>query len=402
MNIRIPSSFESVPDAAQGIPDRVRRGNAAASSRLRLILGILGAVLLAALVIFVVLPLLGGAKPRATPAPPVVVQRAAKKDLSVVEHTIGTVVSPATVQLTARVQGQLLKAYFVEGQTVHRGDLLFQIDPGPFRAALDNAEATLGTAQQKAARYGRLLTQKAVAPQDADDAEAAYLVAKANVDAARLNLGYTQIRSPIDGKTGAIMIQPGNQITPSGSGMTSVGVTNPAASTLVVITQMRPIKISFALPQADLPRIQKRLATQGMVATLTPQGGGTPLTATVDFVGNQVSDQTGTIELRATFANENEALVPGQLVDVGVVLDTIKGATTVPHDAVNLGPNTSFVYVVKNGVAQMVTVKVISDDGTSAAIQGLVKAGDAVITDGQLKVVAGKPVKVSRAPTQQK
>jgi len=402
MNIRIPSSFESMPDAVQGIPDRVRRGYDGTSSRMRLILSLAGLALLIAVIWLVVVPLFTGSKPKTPPPPPVIVQRASVADLPVAEHTIGTVVSPATVQLTSRVQGQLLKAYFVEGQSVHRGDLLFQIDPRPFQAVLDNAVATLADARAKADRYGRLLAQKAIAGQDADDAKAAYLVAKANVDAARLNLEYTRIVSPIDGKTGAIMIQPGNQITPSGSGMTSVGVTNPSASTLVVITQMQPIKISFALPQADLPRIQKRLAGQGMVATLTPQGGGDPLTAKVDFVGNQVSDQSGTIELRATFGNETGALVPGQLVDVGVVLDTVKGATTVPHDAINLGPNTSFVYVVKNKIARMVTVKVISDDGTTAAIQGPVKPGDTVITDGQLKVVPGKPVTISRAAPQKK
>ncbi|MEJ0028477.1 MAG: efflux RND transporter periplasmic adaptor subunit [Rhizomicrobium sp.] len=401
MNIRIPSSFESMPDATQGIPDRVRRTYAQTGSRLKLILGLLGLALLIALAV-VLVSVLGGGKTRTPPPPAVVVQHAARQDLTVVEHTIGTVVSPAMVQLTSRVQGELQKAFFVEGQLVHRGDLLFQIDPRPFQAALDNALATLGTAQAKAARYGRLMDQKAVAPQDADDAKAAYLVAKANVDAARLNLEYTRIRSPIDGKTGPIMIQPGNQITPSGSGMTQVGVTSPSASTLVVITQIQPIKISFALPQADLPRIQKRMAQQGMAVTLTEQGGGAPLTATVDFVGNQVNDQTGTIELRATFGNENGTLVPGQLVDVGVVLDTIKGAITVPHDAINLGPATSFVYVVKAGVAQMVTVKVVSDNGTTAAIEGAVKPGDTVISDGQLKVVPGKPVTIARAAPQKK
>jgi len=401
MNIRIPNAFDAMPDAVQGIPDRVRRGYDNTSSRMRLIWGIVGALLVAVLAWVIYNSLVPVAK-KEPPPPPVIVQRASVADLPVVEHTIGTVVSPATVQLTSRVQGQLLKAFFVEGQTVHTGDLLFQIDPRPFQATLDNAVATLADAKAKAARYGQLLSQKAIAAQDADDTKAAYLVAKANVDSARLNLEYTQIRSPIDGKTGAIMIQPGNQITPSGSGMTSVGVTNPTASTLVVITQMRPIKISFALPQADLPRIQKRLAGHGMAVTLTPQGGSTPLTAMADFVGNEVSGQTGTIELRATFGNEDQTLVPGQLVDVGVMLDTIKSATTVPHDAINLGPNTSFVYVVKSGVARMVTVKVISDDGTTAAIQGPVKPGDTVITDGQLKVIAGKPVRISRPATQQK
>jgi multidrug efflux system membrane fusion protein len=397
MNIRMPSSFESVQDTVQ---DRIRDTYGRTTSRTRLVLGIAVAVAVVLVLFFVVLQLFT-AKPQVAPPPSVIVQRAVKTDLPVVEHTIGTVVSPALVQVTSRVQGQLQKAFFTEGQTVHAGQVLFQIDPRPFQDALNNAEAVLGTAQAKWARYGRLLAAKAVAPQDADDAKAAYLVAKANVDAARLNLSYTRIASPIDGKTGPILIQPGNQVSATGGGSTAVGATAPA-SMLVVLTQIRPIKISFSLPQADLPRIQKRMAAQGMAVTLTPQGDTTPLNAKVDFVGNQVNDQTGTIELRATFGNENGALVPGQLVDVSVVIDTIKGAVAVPHDAINLGPSTSFVYVVKDRIARMEPVKVVSDDGTTAAIQGAVEPGDSVITDGQLKVVAGKPVATTHAAPQRK
>jgi multidrug efflux system membrane fusion protein len=272
--------------------------------------------------------------------------------------------------------------------------LLFQIDPRPYQAALDSATATLASTRAKAERYARLLAEKAVAPQDADDAKAAYLQAVAAADMARLNLAYTQIRSPIDGKTGPILIQPGNQIVAS-AGVTGTATTG--SSALVVITQLQPIKISFSLPQADLPRIQQRMSAQGMQVALTQQGAtGKPLIATVNFVGNTVDDKSGTIELRATFGNENGTLVPGQLVDVGVVLDSMKGAVVVPHDAVNLGPASSFVYVVKKGAAQMVPVKVLHDDGTNAAIQGKVRVGDSVVTDGQMRVVPGKPVAIAK------
>jgi multidrug efflux system membrane fusion protein len=396
MNIRIPNSFESVPDAVQTLPGRVRQSYRQASSRTRLILGIVGALVLVGLAYYF---LSGPARPKAPPPPPVIVQRVEVMDLPVIEHTIGTVVSPATVQVTARVQGEIQRAFFTEGQEVHTGDLLFQIDPRPYKAAYDNAAATLTAAKAKADRYARLLAQKAVAPQDADDARAAYGVAVANADAARLNLGYTQIRSPIDGKTGPILIQPGNQVMASAGASGGVATAPAQQPALVVITQVRPIRISFALPQADLPRIQQRMSLpQGMPVTLTPQGtaGSKPLTAQVNFVGNQVNDQTGTIELRATFSNESGTLVPGQLVDVGVVLDTLKSVTVVPHDAINLGPNLSFVYIVKNGIAQMVPITVIHDDGTTAAIRGNVRAGDTIITDGQLRVTPGKPVSVSK------
>ncbi len=390
MNIRVPEPRPTLP-VVQDAPQQTRRPN----WTLRLIVGAV-VIALGGLILY---SIFGGSKPKTPPPPPVVVQPVTRKDMAVVEHTIGTVVSNATVQVTARIQGQLLKAYFTEGQMVHQGDLLFQIDPAPYQAAYDSAAASLASAKAKAERYARLLAEKAVAPQDADDAKAAYLMAVAAADTARLNLGYTQIRSPITGKTGAILVQPGNQITAS-AGITT-GTT--ATSALVTITQLRPIKISFDLPQADLPRIQKRMGKQGMQVTLTQQGAtDAPLTAMADFVGNEVDPRSGTVELRATFGNENDTLVPGQLVDVGVVLDTYKGATVVPHDAVNLGPSTSFVYVVKDGKAVMVPVTVLHDDGTNAAIKGKLKPGDTIITDGQLKVVPGKPVTITKTPPQKK
>jgi membrane fusion protein, multidrug efflux system len=387
MNIRFPSSLETV-QPAQTAPGRV-------GGRARLIWGILGAVI----VVFVAWRIFGGylvPTPK-RPPPPVVVQAVGRQDVPVVEHTIGTVVSNATVQLTARVQGQLLKAYFTEGQTVKAGDLLFQIDPGPYQDAYNSAAAMLASTKAKAERYARLLQQKAIAPQDADDARAAYLQAKANADSARLNLGYTQIHSPIDGKTGPVLIQPGNQIMAAMGA--STGNTTAAAlpTTLVVITQLQPVKISLSLPQADLPRIQARAAAHMLTVAIDNHAvsGGT-LTAPVNFIGNAVDDKTGTIELRATFQNANNELVPGQLVDVGVTLGTLKGAKTVPHEAINLGPNSPYVYVVRQGEAFLVPVEVLHDDGTTAAIAGKIEAGEQVVIDGQLRVIPGKPVQISK------
>ena len=395
MNIRFPANLETVPAATRSATDRIQ-----GMSRRTLVIIVVAAV---AVVGFFAWRLFfsGPAAPQKV-VPPVVVQAVGQQDIAVIERTIGTVISNATVQLSARVQGQLLKANFKEGDLVHTGQLLFQIDPRPYQASYSSALASLASARSKADRYARLLAQKAIAPQDADDARAAYLEASAAAETARLNLEYTQIRSPIDGKTGPILIQPGNMVM-AGAGSSGVGATSAAApaSTLVVITQLQPVKISFSLPQADLPRIQARALAHTLTASVDNHGGtGAALTVPVDFVGNAVDDKTGTIELRATFQNANSELVPGQLVDIGVTLDAIRGAKVVPHEAVNLGPNMHFVYVVRDGNAVMVPVTVLHDDGTTAAIDGKLKVGDKVVIDGQLRVIPGKPVLISKPAKQ--
>ena len=387
MNIRIPDTLPTMSAAAQTLPDRIRR----TSSRTRLI----GGVAVIAVAAFIAWRIFGGPAVHQRPAPPVEVTRVETKDVAIVEHTIGTVLANATVQLTARIQGQIVRANFVEGQFVHKGDLLFQIDPRPYQAAYESAVASLASARLKAERDARLLAANAVAPQDADDAKAAYLEAKANAETARLNLEYTSIRSPIDGKTGPILIQPGNQVMASAGTGNSASASSGTSNTLVVITQVQPVKISFSLPQADLARIQDRQRSNGLSASIDNHAAdGTHIDVPIDFVSNAIDNNTGTIELRATYANADSRLVPGQLVDVGVTLNAIKGAIVVPHDAVNLGPTSRFVYVVKDGKAEMHEVKVLYDGGSEVAIQSDVRPGDIVVTDGQLRVLPDKPVNV--------
>ena len=254
---------------------------------------------------------------------------AEQRDMQVIERTLGTVIANSSVSVTARVQGQLTKAAFKEGQMVKTGDLLFQIDPAPYKAAYDSALGVLMGAKTNADRSASLLKQNAIAPQTNDNAQAAYLQAKANAEAARLNLEFTQIRSPVDGKTGPILLQPGNLVSVN-------GLTAP----LVTITQIQPIKVSFALPQSDLPRIQARSQHGGLTVKVNLHDvGGDDLTAPVDFVSNTVNATSGTIELRSTFPNGDLALVPGQLVDVVVELSDIPNATVVPREAVNTGPD---------------------------------------------------------------
>ena len=310
-----------------------------------------------------------------TNAAPVRIARVDKRDMAVVERSLGTAVANTLVQVVARVQGNLESANFKEGQFVKKGDLLFQIDPRPFQAALAQAEAIwrrdqaqLENALRDKARYAALSQQGAISVQQRDtsatnaDVMAATVAAdKAAADMARLNLGFAQIRSPVDGKTGPVLIQPGNMITG----------TSGSSTPLVTIAEVRPIKISFTLPQSDLPRIQARQETGQLLATLDVRDrAGHELRAPVDFTSNIVSNQSGTIELRATFPNADLSLVPGQLVNVTVQLDDIPGALVVPRDAVNDSPTGSFVFAVRNGKAVQVPVTVETDDGTNAAVAG--------------------------------
>ncbi len=328
------------------------------------------------------------AGPRRDAAAPVRVAQVQRRDMAVIERTIGTVVANSNVQVTARVQGQLLSAYFKEGQLVKKGQLLFQIDPRPYQAALDSAAANLVSSETRMNRYKSLIGSNAIAQMTYDDALAAYLTAKAAVDTAKLNLEYTRITSPVNGKTGAILVQPGNLVTPSAS----VG-----ASALVNITEIQPIKVSFSLPQADLPRIQARARMPG---GLTAQirlhdAGGQDLSAPVDFVNNAVAGTSGTIELRASFANKDASLVPGQLVDVVVELASLPGALVVPRDAINNGPDGQFVYVVTPDMtAEQHAVKLLFDDGAFAAISSDIHEGDRVVTNGQLRVLPGGKVSI--------
>lgn len=391
-NMSLPKELRT--GAFQRFPGIQKR----AGSRIRLLGGIAAALLVTGAAWWLSGQQTGA--PSQEPAPPVIVARAVLKPVTMFERTIGTVVANATVQVTSRVEGQLVSAAFKEGDFVKKEDLLFQLDPRPFKAALDQAlatqkkdEAQAAAARHDAERYAALVAQGAVSRSEADQilanahALAATVAAdKANVEAARLNLAYTQIRSPIDGKTGAIAVEPGNIVPANGT------------IPLVTITQIEPIKVSFSLPQGDLPIIQSQMKAGKLMAVIEIRGAqDRQLQAPVTFVGNEVSGRTGTIELRATFPNKDHALVPGQLVDVKVALKNLPKAIVVPHRAVNAGPDGPYVYVVENDkIVSTRPVKVLYDDGTQAAVSGRINSGDRVVTEGQLRLLPGMAVSIIR------
>lgn len=331
---------------------------------------------------------------------PVTIATAETRDVPVYAQTIGTVMANATVQVKSRIDGQIVAAGFKEGQFVRKGDLLFQIDRAPYEAALRAAQANLQRDQAQLANarldLGRAntLVKKGYVSQQTRDAALAQSKAlagsvaadQAAVDQALLQIGYTEIRSPVDGKTGPILVDAGNIIKANDAGA------------LVVVTQVQPVKISFSLAQQNLPKLQARMKEKALAASLKAHDGGADspdITAPIDFIANTVNAASGTIELRATYDNPDLRLVPGEFVDVRVRLDDLKSAITVPREAVNTGQAGLYVYVVKaDKTVELRKVTVLYQDADMAAVSGELKAGETVIIDGQLRVAPGGKVKV--------
>jgi multidrug efflux system membrane fusion protein len=371
---------------------------------------LIGVVVLAALA-FGLYELMGGSSGggrggRDGKPAPVRVAVAQLKNVPVTTRTIGTVLANATVEVKSRIDGQIIRAPFREGDIVRAGQLLFQIDPRPWQEVLRQAEAALArdSAQLQSAnaianRTVRLSKIGAASGQERDIAIAnaralAGTVAadKAAVQQARLQLGYTRIVAPITGKTGPILVHAGNLVRANDT------------DALVTITQLQPVKISFALPQSDLPALQDRLRDGTLAATVRARnesgiavsGETEEFSIKVDFIGNIVSSTTGTVELRATHANPDMRLVPGEQVDVTVRLAVLANVVQVPREAVNVGQNGSYVFVVENGKAVMRGVHVLYQDEHIAALRGAVRAGETVVTDGQLRLTPGARVDIVR------
>ena len=351
-----------------------------------------------------------GGGQRGPQAAPVRVATAGVRDVAVVNRTIGTVLANSIVNVKSQVDGPLLSANFKEGQMVKKGDLLFQIDPAPFEATVRQSEAQmardqaqLASAQADAERAVMLADRGIVSAQQRDQlvANAKALQAtveadRAALDRARLNLGYTKIYSPIDGKTSAYIVYPGNQVR-----------ANDQAG-LITITEIQPVKIAFNLPQANLPRLQDRMREDALIATVTVRNdveaslavgqerqsdNGIPVK--VDFIGNTVDARTGTIELRATFANPDFRFVPGELIDVGVRLETLNKTVFVPREAVNVGQSGPYVFVVgPDNKADMRPVQVTYEDSFIATLGSGVREGERVVVDGQLRLTPGTSVSI--------
>jgi membrane fusion protein, multidrug efflux system len=340
-------------------------------------------------------------KPPAPAAVPVTAAQVVVKAMPVRVQAVGNIVPAETVAVRSQVTGPLAEVHFTEGQDVARGDLLFTIDPRPFQAQLQQAQGELGRVQaaadfarREAARYKELFDRGLVArsqyeqvASNAASADATGRAARAAVDNARLQLSYTAVRAPLAGRSGRVLVTRGNLVQAN-------------ATDLIVINRMRPIDVGFAVPAEHLNEIRRRAAEQALAVDATPAGETQPVTGTLSFVDNRVDPQTGTIQLKATFANDDARLWPGQFVTVAVTLGVEPDALVVPSPAVQTGQQGSYVFVVKpDGSAELRGVAVKRQVGDETVLAKGVNPGETVVTDGHLRLAPGARVEVQSQPT---
>jgi len=362
-------------------------------------------------------------KPRSD-AVPVEMAAATQRDVPIQIKGIGNVEALSTVAVRSQVEGTLQRVYFTPGQEVKKNDLLFMIDPRPLQAALSQAEANLVKAMAAVAqaqsivardqatalnsriianRDAKLIEDGVISREEYDNAvsaaqaadatvradessvanlQAAVKAEQANVQNSRVQLGYTSIRAPINGKTGNLAITAGNLI--------------PANNTtpLVTITQTAPIYVTFSVPEQDLLRIRQYSSSSAFkVEVVIPGDESHPAQGKLSLLDNTVDTTTGTIRLKATFDNDDERLFPGQFVNVVLTLGTQDEAIVVPSQAVQVGQDNSFVYVVKPDMTTEVrTVKTGTTIENMTVIEDGLKPGEQVVTDGQLRLVPGAKV----------
>jgi multidrug efflux system membrane fusion protein len=339
----------------------------------------------------------------ARPAAPVVVAVAEQRDVPVQLSAIGNVESYQTVQIRSQVNGQIQSIFFKEGQDVHKGQLLFQLDKKPFQADLEKAqgmlqhdEAQAANSRLQAERYNVLEMQGVASKEQADqvraqakaDASAVY-ADKAAVDAAKVQLQYTDIKAPIDARTGALLMNVGNLVKANDTPF------------LVQLNQVTPIYATFSIPENQLDAVRK-FAAGNLKVLAFPKGQNTnPAEGKLTFIDNGVDMQTGTVKLKATFANKDRRLWPGQYVDVVLNLSTRKQAVLVPTKAIQTGQQGQYVYVVTpQSTAESRNVETSGTYQNSTVIAGGVSAGEKVVVDGQLRVAPNAKVLVqSTVPT---
>jgi len=356
----------------------------------------------ALLPLFLLLAGAAAAEAPARPAVPVTVGKVVKRDLQTYLEGLGTVQAYNTVTIRPQVDGQLVKLAVKEGQNVHVGDLLFQIDARPYQAAYDQAvakkaqdQAQLANARLDLERYTRLSDKNYIAHQQLDatqaqvnQLEAAVKGDQAAIDAARVNLDYCSIHSPIEGRVGIRTVDVGNVVHASD------------ANGLVVITQLQPIHLLFSLAEDSLQNILK--AERGAstpVAAISRDGTRHLDDGVLDLVDNQVDQATGMVRLRATLPNKSSLLWPGQFVNARLTLDKLTGVLTIPVEAIQRGTEGRSVFVVKGDSTveqRPIQIGPVSE-GLAVVTKGI-NDGETVVTSGQYRLETGSKIEIRTAP----
>lgn len=334
---------------------------------------------------------------------PVTVARAELANVPTLLQAIGSVQSIATVSVKSLVGGEMKTVQFQQGGFVRKGQVLFTIDSQPFQAALAQAQANLArdvatnnTAQVEARRYADLQRQGIVSAEQSEQMQAvaaadASIVSadRAAVQTARLNLSYCTIRSPIDGRTGSLLVQAGNVVEAN-------------STVLVTINQIAPIYVSFSVPEQYLSELKHFHALHPLRVQAQSQADPTPALGQLSFINNSIDSSTGTIQLMATFPNQNQRLWPGEYVNTEITLSVAQNATVVPSTAVLTGNDDVYVYLLQpdHTVQSRSVTTAASLNGMTVVTKGI-RAGDTVVTDGQLALYPGAKVSIrgGGAPT---
>jgi multidrug efflux system membrane fusion protein len=336
-------------------------------------------------------------------AVPVTVAAAVSKAMPLDASVVGTVEAYATVSVRAQLTGELTAVNFQQGDDVVAGQELFTLDRRPLEGALQQAQATLDRDTAQAAnakaimqRYDQLVDRGIVAREQRDNArttvaalEATLASDRAAVENAKVQLQYATIRAPISGRTGALMVNAGNLVRANDQ------------APLVVINQLTPIYVAFALPEPLLPELRRYMARGSIRVEARPSSGESHLAiGNITFIDNTVDQTTGTIKVKATFPNADRQLWPGQFVNVSVRLMTESAALVVPSLAVQTGPEGSYVYLVKpDQTVDMRAVTIARVAGQETVIKEGLSPGDTVVTDGHLRLIPGSKISIRGAET---
>jgi len=337
-------------------------------------------------------------KPAKVPPVAVSVAKVTAQDVAISVSALGAAQPWSSVTVHAQVSGKLLSVAFQEGGYVKAGQLLAQIDPAPYQAALLQAQgalkrdtALLENAKLDLARYQKLAAQDSISGQQVDTQaalvkqdEGVVMVDQGAVDAAQVNLNYCRITSPTTGRVGVRLVDPGNLVSASDT------------TGIVIVNQIAPIAVTFTVPQGDFQRLAQ--ASNGFSTPLATQAfsqeANEPLdTGQLSIADNHVDATTATVTLKARFPNEGQKLWPGQFVNVKLTLQTLSHAVTVPAAAINQGPNGAYVYVVgADNKAAVRPVAVMTTQDSTAVIKSGLTVGETVVTDGQMSLRAGSTV----------